>query len=140
MGSLAYPATKLEVENGAMGSLTYPAPKLEVENGAMGKSLYGQRCGAIGCSATSTSCRMYVAANSWRRAHIRDSPVTVLVMPASHETCVCLYRSRRIGCLLSKEFALSDSPKCMQRRLRRLLPRLSLGPHGRNLGMFESLA
>ena len=46
MGSLAYPATKLGVGNGAMGSLTYPAPKLEVENGAMGKSLYGQRCGA----------------------------------------------------------------------------------------------
>ena len=140
MGSLAYPATKLEVENGAMGSLTYPAPKLEVENGAMGKSFYGQRCGAIGCSATSTLCSMYVIANSWQRAHIRDSLVNVLVIPASHETCVCLYRSRRIVCLLSKEFALSDSPKCMQCRLRRLLPLLSLGPHGQNLSMFESHA
>ena len=39
-----------------------PATKLEVENGAMGKSLYSQRCGAIGCSATSTSYPMYVGA------------------------------------------------------------------------------
>ena len=41
MGSLAYPAAKLEVENGAMGSLAYPAAKLEVENGAMGCSASG---------------------------------------------------------------------------------------------------
>lgn len=40
----------------------------------------------------------------------------------------------------SKEFALSNSPRCMQHRLRRLLPRLSLEAHGQNSGMSESLA